>query len=81
MPSPLASLVSGLAPVKNAVDQITSAAKQLSQLGIPADLCGQLIALATSALPIAAQGALGPGGGMQLPAPPSGPGPNIQGGM
>lgn len=76
----MASLVSGIAPVKTAVDGILSACKQIVQSGaIPGaeQICGQIIALATSLLPMAAQNALQPGGPQPIqPAPgPGGLGP------
>lgn len=78
----LASLMSGIAPVKMGVDQILAAAKQIVQSGsVPGaeQVCGQIVALATSLLPMAAQAAMAPGmggGGMAAaPPPPGGPQP------
>lgn len=62
----MASLVSGIAPVKNSVDGILAACKQIVQSGaVPGSeqVCGQIVALATSLLPMAAQQALNPMGG------------------
>lgn len=65
----MAGLMSGLAPVKMAVDQIIAACKEIVQSGaVPGaeQPCGQIISLATAFLPIAAQAA------MQGPVPPAG---------
>jgi hypothetical protein len=65
------ALLSGIAPVKMGVDQILMACKQIVQSGaIPGaeQLCGQIVALATSLLPMAAQQMMQPGGG----GPPAG---------
>jgi hypothetical protein len=83
---PLASILSGIAPVKNAVDQIQQACQMVVQSGaIPGaeQICGQIVTLATSLLPMAAQNMLQPGagaappggppGGMQMMPPPGGP--------
>ena len=83
--SPMASLVSGIAPIKSAVDQIIAACKAIVQSGtIPGaeQPCGQIVALATSLLPMAVQNAMQPGGqGGQAPqGPPPGIGP-VQGPM
>ena len=81
-PSFLASIMSGIAPVKNAVDSINAACKQIVQSGsVPGaeQVCGQIVALAQSLLPMAAQQALQPTG----PAPGPGvgaPGPGGAGG-
>src|SRR5579859_1067736 len=83
---PLAQLLSGIAPIKTAVDGIRSACQQIVQSGaVPGaeQVCAQIIALATSLVPMAAQnllqpvggGAPAPGGGMQMPPPPGGPQP------
>lgn len=73
----LAQIMSGLAPVKQGVDAINAAAKQIVQSGaVPGaeQICGQIVALATSLLPMAAQGMLGSmGGGMGQGAGPGGP--------
>jgi len=77
----MSAMMSGIAPVKGAVDQILSAAKTIVQSGaVPGaeQVCGQIIALATSLLPMAIQQALQPGmsgGG----AGPSGPIPPLGG--
>lgn len=81
--SAMAALMSGLAPVKNGVDAIVAACKQIVQSGsVPGaeQPCGQIVALATSLLPMAAQQAMQPGqgggGGMQgIGQPPAGPAP------
>lgn len=70
-PDQMAALVSGIAPVKQGVDAILAAAKQIVQSGaVPGaeQVCGQIVALATSLLPMAAQQALQPGmgGGGQI---------------
>ncbi len=82
----MAALVSGIAPIKNAVDSIVAACKQVVQSGaVPGaeQVCAQIVALATSLLPMAAQQALQPGngggpisaiGGGQPPAPQQGAG-------
>ena len=60
----MASLVSGLAPIKSAVDQILKACQVIVQSGsIPGaeQPCGQIVALATSLLPTAVTQALHPG--------------------
>lgn len=65
-PGFMASLVAGIAPVKNAVDMILAGCKQIVQSGaVPGaeQPCAQIVALATSMLPMAAQAALQPGGG------------------
>lgn len=62
----MAALLSGIAPIKAAVDSILLACKQIVQSGaVPGaeQPCGQIVALATSLLPMAAQQALQPGGG------------------
>lgn len=89
--SAMAALMSGIAPIKNGVDAIVAACKQIVQSGaVPGaeQPCAQIVALATSLLPMAAQQALQPGGaqpsaGIQaLPAggpPQGGPPPQAQG--
>lgn len=70
----MAALVSGLAPIKSAVDSIIGACKQIVQSGaIPGaeQPCGQIISLATSLLPMAAQQALQPMGGIPAPGAPA----------
>lgn len=62
-PSSMSALVSGIAPVKSAVDQILAACKQVVQSGaIPGaeQVCGQIVSLAVSLLPMAAQQAMQP---------------------
>ena len=83
----LSSVLSGIAPVKMAVDQIHSACQQIVQSGsVPGaeQICGQIVALASSLLPMAAQQALQPAAGGSaigmmappgLPAPVGGGGP------
>lgn len=78
----LAALMSGVAPVKMQVDTINKACQEIAKLGtIPGaeQICGQIVALATSMLPMAAQSAMGMGGGGQgmsaMPPPPNGPAP------
>lgn len=70
----MAQLLSGIAPVKTGVDAIHMACKQIVQSGVipgAEQVCGQIIALATSLLPMAAQSILqpisggGPGGQQQ----------------
>lgn len=89
-PGFLSAILSGIAPVKSAVDQIQMACRQIVQSGsVPGgeQICAQIVALAASLLPVAAQnavqnsgmGAGGPGMGMgglsPLPPPPGGPQP------
>jgi len=80
----MAQVISGIAPVKTAVDGISAACKQIVQSGaVPGaeQICAQIIALATSLLPMAAQQALQPGlggtgiGPVGAGAPPQGGGP------
>jgi hypothetical protein len=71
----MAALLSGIAPIKSAVDQIMAACKSIVQTGIipgAEQPCGQIVSLATSLLPMAAQSALSPGagGGQQSIQPP-----------
>ncbi len=89
---PMAMIMAGLAPIKQAVGGIQGACKSIVQSGaIPGaeQICGQIVALANSLLPMAAQNLLQPGmggsgnappapggGGMGMPPPP-GPPPNI----
>jgi hypothetical protein len=82
----MAALVSGIAPVKNSVDGILQACKAIVNSGaVPGaeQICAQIVALATSLLPMAAQSALQPSGpqggnaipGVGAPGPqPAGPG-------
>ncbi len=82
----MAALLSGIGPVKSQVDQITAACKSIVQSGVipgAEQICGQIVALATSLLPMAAQASVTSPtgqGGLQLPPSPAGPQP-IQGGM
>lgn len=58
-------MLSGIAPVKSGVDQILQGVRMIVQSGIiPGfeQVGGQIIALATSALPMAAQQMMQPGG-------------------
>jgi hypothetical protein len=83
-PGLMSALVSGIAPVKMGVDGILQACKSIVQSGaVPGaeQICGQIVALATSLLPMAAQSALQPAGGAGggIPAVAPGgppPGPN-----
>lgn len=82
----MAALMSGIAPIKMAVTQILTACQQIVKSGaIPGaeQPCGQIVALATSLLPMAAQQALQPmgAGGGASPLPPVGGGspPPMQG--
>ena len=66
----MASIVSGVAPVKSSVDRILMECKSIVQSGaIPGaeQVCGQIVALATSLLPMAVQQALQPGGRGGIP--------------
>lgn len=66
----MASLLSGIAPVKQGVDMILQGAKMVVQSGAVAGAeqpCAQIVALATSLLPMAAQQALQPGSGGAVP--------------
>lgn len=90
-PGFLSALMSGILPVKQSVDAINAACKQIVQSGaIPGSesICSQIVALATSLLPMAAQSVLQPMGGMggmggvagavpggPMPPPPGGPQP------
>jgi len=72
---PMAALMSGLAPIKTGVDAILAACKSIVQSGtIPGSeqVCGQIVALATSLLPMAAQQVLQPGGQASSGVPPVG---------
>lgn len=89
--SPLASLMSGIMPIKSAVDAINMACKQIVQSGVipgAEEVCGQIVAMAASLLPMAAQAAMQPGmgapgmgapggmgGGIPMTLPPGGPQP------
>lgn len=64
--SAMAAIMSGIAPVKNGVDSINSACRQIVQSGaVPGSeqICAQIISLATSLLPMALQQAIQPGQG------------------
>lgn len=72
----MASMLSGIAPIKASVDQILAACKQIVQSGsIPGaeQVCGQIVALSTSLLPMAVQQAVQPG--PVAPMSPAGPPP------
>jgi len=76
-PDAMAAMMSGIAPIKMGVDGILAACKQIVQSGaIPgaAQVCGQIVALATSLLPMAAQQAMQPGAQGGVP-PVGGGGP------
>jgi hypothetical protein len=88
--SPLAGLISGLTPVKMGVDRIVQECKSIVQGGnVPGaeQVCGQIIALATSLLPMAAQSMMQPGTNVPPQPGPVGPpvgappGPGPVGGM
>jgi len=75
--NPLASIMAGIQPIKTAVDGITAACKSIVQSGVipgAEQICGQIVALATSLLPMAAQQVLQPGGGAGGSIPPVGGG-------
>jgi len=82
-PDAMAAMIAGIAPVKKGVDVILQACKEIVQSGaVPGaeQPCGQIVALATSLLPMAAQAAsMGGGGG--APAPSQGIPPVGQGGQ
>lgn len=74
----MASLVSGVAPIKASVDSIIAECQKVVKSGaIPGaeQPCGQIVALAASLLPMAIQQAMQPGGGAPPPPPTGGPGP------
>ena len=83
----LASLMSGIAPIKKNVDAINQAVKEIVKLGtIPGaeQIGAQIIALANQLTPMAAQNLLNPMGGsvqpgqgqdLQMMPPPGGPAP------
>jgi len=83
--SAMAAILSGIAPVKAAVDAIRSACQQIVQSGaVPGSeqICGQIVSLSSQLVPMAAQQALQPmgggggmGGGLPMPPPPGGPAP------
>jgi len=84
-------MVSGIMPVKSAVDAINAACKQIVQSGVvpgAEQVCGTIIAAAQSLLPMAMQAAMqsagpagpgpqggGPPGMSPMPPPPGGPAP------
>ena len=73
--SSMQSLVAGIAPIKTGVDSIAAACKSIVQSGmVPGSeqICGQIVALAASLLPMAAQQALQPGAGSGGSVPPVG---------
>jgi hypothetical protein len=76
--SPMAGMVAGLTPIKAAVDQIVAACQMIVKAGtIPGaeQPCSQIVALAASLLPMAAQQMMQPGQGAgPAPGPPP-PGP------
>jgi hypothetical protein len=66
----MASLMSGIAPIKSSVDAINAACKQIVQSGVipgAEQICGQIVALTTQLLPMAAQNILQPMQGQQAP--------------
>jgi len=66
---PMAQLLSGVMPIKQGVDGIMAACQQIVQSGmVPGaeQICSQIMQLASSLLPMAAQSALQPGA-MQQP--------------
>lgn len=69
---PMAAIMSGIAPIKSAVDAIQAACQQIVKSGaVPGaeQPCAQIIALSQSLLPMAAQQAMQPGqGAPPLPA-------------
>lgn len=87
----LASLMSGIAPIKKSVDTILEESKKIVKAGVipgSEQVVAQIVALATSLLPMAAQnllnpmgggGSMGPGLGqdqsMQMLPPSGGPAP------
>ena len=75
--NPMAAMMAGIAPVKAAVDSINAACKSIVQSGVipgAEQICGQIVALSTSLLPMAAQQVLQPGGGGGGSIPPVGGG-------
>jgi len=62
----MAALLSGLMPVKTGVDHILAGCQQIMRSRVipgAEQVCGPIVALATSLLPMAAQQVLQPGGG------------------
>lgn len=75
--SPLAAILSGIMPVKSAVDAINQACKQIVQSGmIPGaeNVCGQIVAMAQALLPMAVQSSMGPMQGQGGAQPGQAPG-------
>jgi hypothetical protein len=69
-------LMSGIVPVKNAVDQIQGACRTIVQSGsVPGaeQICAQIINLANSLIPMAVQSSMSPGAGGAIPPPPGAP--------
>lgn len=89
--NPLAAIMAGIQPIMTAVDGIAAACKSIVQSGVipgSEQICGQILALATSLRPMAVQQVLQPGGGGGGSIPPVGGGgggltavPPGQGGM
>lgn len=78
----MSAIMSGIAPVKSAVDAILAASQAIVQSGaVPGaeQVCSQIVALATSLLPMAAQQAMMPGPGGPASPGPGGPGPQAIG--
>lgn len=79
----MAQLLSGIAPIKTAVDGINQACKQIVQSNVipgSEQICAQIVALATSLLPMAAQQVLQPSGvAGAAPGSSPQPGPSPQG--
>jgi len=84
----LASLMSGVGPVKKHADTIVQSAKEIVKMGVipgAEQVAAQIISLATSLVPMAAQNLLNPMGGAvqsgnssgmgQMLPPPGGPAP------
>jgi hypothetical protein len=83
----MAQMMSGVLPVKQGVDQILAACKQIVQSGaVPGaeQVCAQIVSFATQLVPMALQQQMGQGmgqgsgGGPAMPAPmapPNGPQP------
>jgi len=85
----MASIMSGILPIKSAVDSINAACKTIVQSGVvpgAEQACAQIVALAQSLLPMAAQAAMqsagptagpigagGPPGMSPMPPPPGAP--------
>ena len=72
----MSSIISGVAPIKAAVDAIVQACQQIVKSGVipgAEQPCGQIVALASSLLPMALQQSMIPGGGVPPPSPGIGP--------